>query len=85
MKCKWCPYLATESLKRDGKPRTEFDDLKLHVAQAHPVEYRDYTKKAWYSAMESGRKVQALKRTERRLLENEVLGSADVDRATDRT
>jgi hypothetical protein len=71
MKCKWCAYLATESLKRDGKPREKFDDLKIHAAREHPVEYREFSRQSWNATMTTGRRVQAIRRTERRALDSE--------------
>lgn len=68
MRCKWCPYLATESVKSDGKTRELFDDLKWHVHRHHPSEYRQFERRAWGSAMETGRKVKKL-RDQQKLLE----------------
>jgi hypothetical protein len=71
MKCRWCNYQATESLKRDGESREKFDDLKIHAAREHLTEYREFSRQAWYSTMAAGRRVQALKRVERHILDVE--------------
>lgn len=71
MKCRWCPYVAVESVKADGKPRTLFDDLKWHVSRSHPKEWATFTRQQWYDKMQSGRRIQAIRREEERFTDVE--------------
>lgn len=66
MKCKWCDHVAVETIDPKGKRRDPFDNLKTHARKAHPQEYREWERSAWFSRYEGYRRIKKIRETMRR-------------------